>query len=83
MLTNMLTVSKHAEKEEAPTSFTEELLLLQIHTEAGTDFPGPSVRLLDGENLWALKQKELPSWCQPGPESHFCVIPGNIDSEFR
>lgn len=63
--TNMLTVSKHAEKEEVLISFTEELLLLQIRTVAGNDFPGPSVLLLDGENLWALKQKELPRFSSP------------------
>lgn len=57
--TNMLTVTKHAEKEELVMSFTKELLLLQIHTVEGNDFPGPSTMLLDGQNLWALKQKEL------------------------
>lgn len=57
--TNMLTVTKHAEKEELVMSFTKELLLSQIHTVEGNYFPGPSALLLDGENLWALKQKEL------------------------
>lgn len=57
--TNMLTVTKHAEKEELVMSFTKELLLSQIHTVEGNDFPGPSAMLLDGQNLWALKQKEL------------------------
>lgn len=46
-------------KEEVVMSFTEELMPWQIHTGAGNDFPGPSVRrLLDGENLWAPKRKE-------------------------
>lgn len=65
--TNMLTATKHAEKEEVVMSFTKELLLSQIHTVAGNDFPGPSLLLLDGENLWALKQKELGSFCQCCP----------------
>lgn len=44
----VLTVTKRAGKEEVLMSFTEELLLLLIHTEAGNDFPGLSALLLDG-----------------------------------
>lgn len=37
----MLAAATHAEKAEVLMSFPEELLLLQIHTVAGNDFPGP------------------------------------------
>lgn len=69
----MSTVTKHAEKEEVVMSFTKDVLLGQIHTEAGNDFPGPSLLLLGGENLWALKQKELESFFASAALSHTFV----------
>lgn len=54
----MLTAAKYAKMGEEVMSFTKELLHSQIHAVAQTISPGPTVSLLNRENLLAAKQKE-------------------------
>lgn len=88
----MLTAANYAETCEEVTPFTKELLLLPPLGEAQNHFPraGPTAAPLDRENLLPVEQKE--PWKGPlffrlrhcCPEILcFCVIPGNMNSEFR
>lgn len=86
----MLTAGKYAKMGKEVMSLTKELLLLQIHAVVLNDFPRTNhVAAQQGESPGCEAERAIQffffvfSFCQCCPKLRFCVIPSNMNSEFR
>lgn len=64
-------------KEAMP--FTKELLHSQMHAVAQTISPQPTV----SQEFLAVEQKAAENFARAARSIHFCIIPSNMNSEFR